>query len=531
MAQKIVIDFEARYKEAAFDIETLNKQVVKLEKAIESSNKEAKKTTQNFDDIKGVADKATGGAISGFTGMAKTLKGVVTGLKTMRGALIATGLGALVVLLGSIVAAFTTTEEGANKFNKILGQIGVVTGNVMDVLTEFGNGILSLGSVFTKVFAGDFSGAIDAVGDAFAGFTDKVSNFAEETAKELEIAAQISGILKQAQEDERKLKVERAQADQDRARLLEQAVDKERYNTQERISFLQQASQIEQDITNKEIELAQKKLEAQILQNGLSGSQTANLEAQAELEATVIALETARLAKQKEVTSQILGLNNEAAAARKAEIDAMQAQADEFTKINQDRNKKVAADDKKTQEATLKASVDGMNKVLVAKVVANNQELKNQELLEQAKQENIAAGIQGAVALLGENSKFAKGIAIVSAIRDTYAGATKALAQGGIFGAIGAAGIIASGLANVKQIVATQDPEAPAGVAISGGRGSVAVPNIQAPDFNIVGSSGTNQLAQAIGGKVNEPVKAYVVSNDVSTAQSLDRNIVKGASL
>ena len=172
-----------------------------------------------------------------------------------------------------------------------------------------------------------------------------------------------------------------------------------------------------------------------------------------------------------------------------------------------------------------------MNKVLVAKVKANDQELKNQELLEQAKQQAIGAGIQGAVALLGENSKFAKGIAIVSAIRDTYAGATKALAQGGIFGAIGAAGIIASGLANVKQIVATQDPEAPAGVAISGGRGSVSVPNMQAPDFNIVGASGTNQLAQAIGGKVNEPVKAYVVSNDVSTAQSLDRNIVKGASL
>ena len=531
MAQKIVIDFEAKYKEAAFDIETLNKKVVGLEKAIESSNKEAKKTTQNFDDIKGVADKATGGAISGFTGMAKTLKGVVTGLKTMRGALIATGLGALVVLLGSIVAAFTTTEEGANKFNKILGQIGVVTGNVMDVLTEFGNGILSLGSVFKKVFAGDFSGALDAVGDAFEGFTDKVSNFGEETKKELKLAQDISDMLAEAAKMERQLKIERAQADQDRARLLEQAVDKERYTAQERIGFLQKASQIEQDITNKEIDLAQKKLDAKILQNSLSGSTAQDLNEEADLQATVIALQTARLAKQKAVTAQILGANREAAAARKAEIDAMKAQADEFAKINQDRNKKVAADDKKTQEATLKASVEGMNKVLVAKVKANDQELKNQEDLEAAKQQAIGAGIQGAVALLGENSKFAKGIAIVSAIRDTYAGATKALAQGGIFGAIGAAGIIASGLANVKQIVATQDPAAPAGVAISGGRGSVAVPSIQAPDFNIVGSSGTNQLAQAIGGKANEPVKAYVVSNDVSTAQSLDRNIVNGASL
>jgi hypothetical protein len=531
MAQKIVIDFEAKYKEAAFDIESLNKQVVKLEKNVESTNKEAQKTTQNFDDIKGVADKATGGAISGFTGMAKTLKGVVTGLKTMRGALIATGLGALVVLLGSIVAAFTTTEEGANKFNKILGQIGVVTGNVMDVLTEFGNGILSLGSVFTKVFEGDFSGAIDAVGDAFQGFTSKVSNFAKETAKELEIAARISGILEAAQEDERRLKIERAQADQDRARLLEQAVDKEKYNTQQRISFLQQASQIEQDITNKEIKLAQKKLDAQILQNGLSGSQTKDLNAEAELRASLITLETARLSKLKEVTSQVLALNAEAAAARKAEIDAMRAQADEFAKINDDRNKKVADSDKKAKEESLKANVSGMNKVLTMSAKSKQQQIDDQAALEAFKQDAISAGIQGAVALLGQNSKFAKGIAIASAIRDTYAGATKALAQGGIFGAIGAAGIIASGLANVKQIISTQDPAAPAGVAISGGRGSVAAPSIQAPDFNIVGSSGTNQLAQAIGSKSNEPIKAYVVSNDVSTAQSLDRNIVKGASL
>lgn len=531
MPQKIVIDFEAKYKEAAFDIETLNKKVVKLEKNVESSNKEAKKTSQNFDEISGAADKLTGGAISGFKGMVKSLKGVVTGLKTMRGALISTGIGAIVVVIGSLIAAFTSTEEGANKLSKILGQVGVVFGNLKDLAAEFGNGLLSLGDAISKVFAGDFAGAIDSVGEAFSGFSEKLTNFGEETKKELKLAQDISDMLAEAAKMERQLKVERAQANQDRARLLEQAIDRERYSTQERISFLQQASQIEQDITNKEIDLAQKKLDAKILQNSLSGSTAEDLNEEADLQAAVIALQTARLTKQKEVTSQVLALNNEAAAARKAEIDAMKAQSDEFAKINEDRNKKLAADNKKTEDENLKNSVAAMNKVLVAKVKANDQELADQEALEAAKQQAIGAGIQGAVALLGENSKFAKGIAIVSAIRDTYAGATKALAQGGIFGAIGAAGIIASGLANVKQIAATQDPAAPAGVSISGGRGAVATPQIQAPDFNIVGTSGTNQLAQAIGGKVNEPVKAYVVSNDVSTAQSLDRNIVKGASL
>ena len=51
------------------------------------------------------------------------------------------------------------------------------------------------------------------------------------------------------------------------------------------------------------------------------------------------------------------------------------------------------------------------------------------------------------------------------------------------------------------------------------------------PAFNIVGASDTNQLAEAIGGQAQQPVKAFVVSNDVSTAQELDRNIVEGASI
>jgi uncharacterized protein with FMN-binding domain len=41
----------------------------------------------------------------------------------------------------------------------------------------------------------------------------------------------------------------------------------------------------------------------------------------------------------------------------------------------------------------------------------------------------------------------------------------------------------------------------------------------------------TNQLADAIGGQSQQPIKAFVVSNDVTSAQSMDRNIVSGASI
>lgn len=52
----------------------------------------------------------------------------------------------------------------------------------------------------------------------------------------------------------------------------------------------------------------------------------------------------------------------------------------------------------------------------------------------------------------------------------------------------------------------------------------------QAPRFNVVGTSGVNQLAQAVG-QNQEPVKAYVVSSEVSSQQSLDRNKIMSASL
>lgn len=66
---------------------------------------------------------------------------------------------------------------------------------------------------------------------------------------------------------------------------------------------------------------------------------------------------------------------------------------------------------------------------------------------------------------------------------------------------------------------------------ISLGGGSSSTPQIQAPDFNVVGASGVNQLASAISGRENRPIRAYVVSDDVSSAQEMDRKIVEGASI
>lgn len=61
--------------------------------------------------------------------------------------------------------------------------------------------------------------------------------------------------------------------------------------------------------------------------------------------------------------------------------------------------------------------------------------------------------------------------------------------------------------------------------------GGAAAPQAQAPQFNIVGQSSTDQLAGAIGAQNNQPIKAYVVSDDVTTAQQMDRSIIQGATI
>ena len=79
--------------------------------------------------------------------------------------------------------------------------------------------------------------------------------------------------------------------------------------------------------------------------------------------------------------------------------------------------------------------------------------------------------------------------------------------------------------ATSKVGVSTPTPNIPA--PSSSGGSTPAIP----PAFNVVGANQTNQLADAIGGQSQQPIQAFVVANDVTTAQSLERSIVNGATI
>jgi hypothetical protein len=123
--------------------------------------------------------------------------------------------------------------------------------------------------------------------------------------------------------------------------------------------------------------------------------------------------------------------------------------------------------------------------------------------------------------LVGEQTALGKSLAVAQAIIDTYTGATKAFAQGGILGYIGAAGVVAAGMANVRKIVSTEIP----GQSDSGGMPSMG------PSVSIIGGTAdpSAQMSASLNRSLNKPAKAYVVGNDMSSQQALDRRIQTNA--
>jgi hypothetical protein len=138
--------------------------------------------------------------------------------------------------------------------------------------------------------------------------------------------------------------------------------------------------------------------------------------------------------------------------------------------------------------------------------------------------------------ILGESTAAGKAAAIASTTISTYLAAQQAYASqltpgdpSSPFRAALAAGVaVAAGIANVRKILSVETPGGGGGGA---GGSTPTAPTMSAPSFNVVGAGGANQIAQSIGQQSENPVKAYVVSSDVTSQQALDRNIIKTSSL
>ena len=461
MAEKVVVELEVKSDKGVKDVQKLNKE-------ISNTNKEIKQTQEASTQMSSTLDKATGGAVTKFKGLKAALKTAVTGFKSLRVAIIGTGIGALLIAITSLGQAFTRSEEGQNKFAKILGVIGSVTGNLLDLLADLGEGIISvfenpkqalidfknllvenitnrfnaiidtlgfLGSAFKKVFSGDFSGALEDAKKAGSSYVDSLTGvkntldkvtestkgFVKELKEEAKIAGQIADQRAKADKVERKLIVERAKANRDRAGLLDQAAQKEKFTAQERIAFLEEAARIDEEITNKEIETARLRLEAKQAENALTKSTKADLDEEANLKARLIDLETQRLTKQKTVSAQIVSAKREEA----SELKAIEA---EEKRIKEEEQKVQDEKDSERQKVLEQKEVDRLKKlkedadeeIRIAKFLA-----EQKKIIQEANLNNIQAGFAFLGRIAGDN----KALQAAALIGESAAGIAKTIIQ------------------------------------------------------------------------------------------------------
>jgi len=488
-------------------------------------------------------------------------------------------MNAIAKVADNLIGLFENPQKALSDFSDMLKEN--IT-NRFEGLLEL---LPALGKAISLLFEGEFSEAgkvaTDAVGKVALGvedITDKVSagidainQLGAEAVAAGNQAAKIEKILQGVEDGERALRIERSkQAKQLATARLQMEDDTATFES--RIEALKKVANSEEELAAKELKLAKAKANAISARNKLTDASDEALSREAEAIARVNDLEAESIMRKRKVVKSIESLNNQKTAsekeAAKAVEDALKATeqankealdnriklAEEGINAEQDAKKLLALktiedqkelnaeleriemertmkmiDSKKsfqlsTTELELKAAQDLANKKFdIEKENAD----KEKDLAKSSFDAKIAifeatSNALGSIGqLVGEQTQLGKSLAVAQAIIDTYAGATKAFAQGGILGYIGAAGVAAAGFANVRKIMATDIP----GQSASGGAPSMG------PSVSIIGGTAdpSAQMAASLNKNMNKPAKAYVVGNDMSSQQALDRRIQTNA--
>lgn len=552
--QEVIIEFNA-------DTADVEKSLGNVEKGVEGTSKATAGLTTQL-------DKMTGGAVTGLRNFASGLKTGVAGLKTFKGALAATGIGALVIAVGTLISYFTNTKRGAEQLAKATAALGAA----FDVIKDR---ISALGGALVKFFTGDFKGALEDVQDAFTGITDEI-------IREAGAARDLQDAMNSLKDAERGFIRQRAETNKAIAETRLRVED-ETLSYEERIGALEEAIALEEQTVARELQLAEER--ARIIRERveLGESLEEDLDAQAEAEARVIELQTASLRTQKRLEGerQSLLLQRQAEQKRIAdaeqkaleelqkrrdkEIEIERKAAEEQLKILQETRKallkqRTPTEDLQIEQEIERGLVQNHQSILTGIVVDAEQQRRNarRDSLELAKETLLSEGdaivdtfggalnalsaLQDAFGTENEhrakrNFKIQKALSLTQTTLASIQGVSNAFTtaqkspittifpgypfvQAGIAAAFGAAQVAAIGKSKYQGGSAGV-PSPPSGGG--GGAAAGASAPTQAPQLDL-GFLGA-------GAGQEQPVQAYVLAENVSTAQQANQKIQDQATL
>ena len=465
-------------------------------------------------------------------------------------------------------AIFKNPLESLKSFAKAFKE------NIQERFDSYLDTLGYLASAVKKVFSGDFAGALDDVKsagkeslDVLTGVNntfDKGKEFVEKTteavkgyvtetvnaakanvelAKQSELAMVLNQgliedydrqaeLLRQTRDDESKSIDERIKANEELAKVLDEQEKAMLANA----AISVQRAKAELDKNKESIELQKAFQEA--------------LNEQAGIEAQITGFRSEQQTNANALLREQKDIQNELALIGKSERDIQRTELLQQYDLQKELIDRQVADETEKNNLLLEAKRVYDGQLLELNNQFNEEDLAAEKAISDAKVEiskaeaeakqkaldSYAGALSSISGVIGQETKAGKALAIASSLVNTYAaisGQLKAFSGVPVPGyAIAqaiATGVV--GFANVQKIASVKIPKTSGG----GGGVSGSAPTGGAapapPSFNVVGASETSVLADTVAEQTNEPVQAYVVSNDITTAQSLENNIVEGATI
>lgn len=311
--------------------------IKELSEKLKEQEKAIGNTSRNVGNYQKAIEKAVGNlnifgvnigsTITGLKSTQQSLQGVVKGLGATSGALnvlktalISTGIGAIVIALGSMIVFLTKTQKGIEIVNKVTAALSATFSVLIDRVSQIGEGLFEI-FVEGKLLSG-----INKVATSLDGVTEEIK---EEAKAASDLAATTDELAK------RQVELTEVQAERRRqSEELRLAAKDEEKSIKERQDLLLRSLALEQQIAADEIAIAEERARIITDQTNLAKSTTEELQeaANARAEADEIAAGAAR--RQKEIQAELNGLIKKSLADEKKAIE-------ENRKLTEQRNKEI----------------------------------------------------------------------------------------------------------------------------------------------------------------------------------------------
>jgi len=459
--------------------------------------KEAKKEQTLFSDATEKVEKA-------FSSLKGGVGKVISTFKTLKGAIAATGIGLLVIALGSLVTFFTKTTKGADMLSEVMAGLGAAVDVIIDRISGFGESIM-------KFFSGDFKGAVEGMTETFSGLGDEI-------IREAEAAARLQRELNNLLDLEREFSVQKAKNNVI-IREAEAIAADENIALETRVQNLQRALELIEEQANQEEQIAQSRLDAIQEQNALGESTREDLQREADAEINLINIRAEAADRRKALLGQFQSLKKQLDVENEIRR-GIELRQEEGTQTE------ILLASKTANELRVEDAIATNGKLIDTRKELNDQLLKSETELSEAEQlirdENKDRQIAAAGAVLGALSQVAgdnKTLAAAGATIDTYAAIAGQLTAfsgvpipGYAIAQAVATGLV--GLANVRKILQTEVPNGgggsvPSGFSSIGGNIAASIP----------AATGLSDVVDSINGQANQPIEAYVIAQNVTDSQ------------